>query len=67
MATVAPGTIPTRVPRPLTDAERKRIRKANGGFASADKLAELEAAFAKPERKPKRTEVKSKDQNGWGK
>jgi len=68
------GAIKPRVPRPLTDDERKMLRKKNGGYASDKKLAELEAAFAKPKQsKPKESsqgETKpkqSKDNNGWTK
>lgn len=50
MTTVPAGAVQPRHPRPLTDAERKRLRKANGGFASRKQLLRLEQAFAKPDR-----------------
>lgn len=62
---IAPGTIQQRIPRPLTNKERKRLRKENGGDATTQDLEGLAAAFAKPTSPKNRTQVESKDSNGW--
>lgn len=56
---VKPGQIKQRVPRPLT-------RDEAGGDATADDLARLEAAFAKPQRKRQAEDTTKVRNNGWG-
>lgn len=53
-------------PRPLTNAERNKLRKKCGGFAKPEALQALEAKFSKP----RNTGVRERSQsvnNGWSK
>lgn len=58
--------IQPRVPRPLTEAEQKKVRARFGGDASPDQLASLAERFAKPDhhRSKESTETKH-GRNGW--
>lgn len=60
------GAIEERKPRPLTDAERAKLRDEAGGFASKDDLDGLAKQFAKPSRHHTDATYKG-DANGWGK
>jgi hypothetical protein len=51
------------LPKPLN--KRQRAIVAQRDAVTAEKLKGLEAAFAKPERKRDKPEIKSKDSNGW--
>lgn len=63
---VPAGVVPQRVPRPLTEEERKRVF---GGEIEQAQLKKLQAKFSKPERvKPLRADKPSKSgNNGWSK
>lgn len=60
--TVPPGVIRPRTPRPLTGAEKAKLRKDAGGHATAAQLAKL--ATPKPKRR-REAEPKRRDSNGW--
>ena len=62
---VSAGQIKPRTPRPLTAAERKKVRQKNGGHASAEDLQRLADAFAKPERTQQGGLAVSRSNNGW--
>jgi hypothetical protein len=62
---VPAGTIKIKEPRPLTEDEKRKVRERVGGDATQDQLADLEAAFRKPERSQD-SKPESRDSNGWG-
>jgi hypothetical protein len=62
---VPAGIVAPKVPRPLTDDERRVLRERAGGDASPEEIAQLAEAFAKPRNKRQDLGVVSLDRNGW--
>lgn len=67
MIHVPAGAIKPPEPKPLTEAQKRKLRKLAGGDAPVSQLKDLEAKFSKPERvKPLEAHKPSKQtNNGW--